>query len=111
MKLKLTPQQAQQAVREYLADPGDGAAESVRIADHIPIRISAARGGGLMVLTGEDATKGQKTPVPLTQEEKQFLRGGSTVRAPDLTPPVVPPAEKPAIYDWEGEGPPKPDAK
>jgi hypothetical protein len=63
MRLTLTPLQAQKAVRDYLADPDDDESEAVRIPDSMPIRIAAARGGGIVVYTGVDA-KTKPDPEP-----------------------------------------------
>ena len=63
MRLTLTPTQAQKAIRDYLADPDDDESEAVRIPDSMSIRIASARGGGVVVYTGEDA-KSKPDPEP-----------------------------------------------
>tara|TARA_R110000787_G_scaffold31886_7_gene84422 strand:+ start:6167 stop:6406 length:240 start_codon:yes stop_codon:yes gene_type:complete len=54
MKFSLSPEQANRAIQNYLADPDDEAVVSVRIPDAVPMRLSRARNGNIVVLTGED---------------------------------------------------------
>jgi hypothetical protein len=57
MRIKLTAAQAQQAVRGYLAEPGDEGTEAVMIPDTVSIAVSSGRNGDLIVYTGQDVPK------------------------------------------------------
>ena len=77
----LTSDQAENAVREYLADPGEGVI-AVHLPPSEPIRLASKRGGGLTVYTGEDSGK---PPIPVE-------RTGESVSIPNLEPdPRIPP--------------------
>lgn len=73
MKLDLTAAQAQQAVRDFLANVGeeDSEAVAIRLPDSVPIRIAVARHGGLTVYTGADAVK-----IPGKKAEKKAPKKG-----------------------------------
>ena len=80
MQLRLDVEQVETAIRDYLADPGqDSGAVAIRIPDNMPIRVSAARVGGLTVYTGEDAirrmpkTEAAKRPGPADIETRPRL--------------------------------------
>lgn len=71
MKLSLTSEQTNKAVREFLADPSEeDQAEglvAVRLPESTPMRVTTSRDGGLTVYTGTDAAyrlKAEKTPLP-----------------------------------------------
>ena len=69
MKLTLTAEQTNKAVREFLSDPSEEDQEqgmvAIRLPDNTPMKVTASRSGGLTVYTGPDAkiTK-PKTPLP-----------------------------------------------
>ena len=62
MKLTLDQTQAAHAVRDYLADPGEGDVFAIKLPESEPIRIATARGGGLVIYTGKDAEARKRKP-------------------------------------------------
>ena len=79
MQLRLDVEQVETAIRDYLADPGeDSGAVAIRIPDTMPIRVSAARVGGLTVYTGEDAIR----RMPKTEAAKTRPRLSPTPPVP-----------------------------
>lgn len=55
MKLDLTKQQAEDAIRAYLADPDPTAEVAIRLSPETPIRVTSSRDGGLHIWTGADS--------------------------------------------------------
>lgn len=60
MKTRLTRAQAAEAVRTFIADPGDDSIISMRIPVEAPIRLTCARDGSINVFTHEDAEPPKK---------------------------------------------------
>ncbi len=97
MKLTLTQQQAERAVRDYLADPDEDAV-AIRIPDDMPIRVSVARGGGLTVWAGEDAAR---------QQKKASVAPANAATTEEVPLPPPPPPAKSIFGNLRGEGGPE----